>query len=245
MSGQIVNMNWREAVSEVALKCGDAFFRDFPKNIYSQAVFRAERAVAKRYGIMDRIWTYTNTAGSDEVDITPLNFNGEWRVTVTRTDTDAVTGLVTTYDLEYIKVPYEKVENPDDLVDTPDYRYSINYIGNRYVIRYSDPAALDVLTIYYTSGIAGEEDYEYFDENGDANLIPVIPNKYYEEVMRRAILYICDLGIAKFDQLKAQRYVRLMKRYTIPQEDLLPERGLEKDRPFIQVKAFSLSFPGD
>ena len=52
MPGQIVNISNNQAISEVALKCGDPFFRDFPKNIYSQAVYRAEREIAKEYGTL-------------------------------------------------------------------------------------------------------------------------------------------------------------------------------------------------
>ena len=47
MPGQIINISNSEAIAEVALKCGDPFFKDFPRNIYSQAVFRAERHIAK------------------------------------------------------------------------------------------------------------------------------------------------------------------------------------------------------
>ena len=88
MPGQIVNVSNDQAISEVALKCGDPFFKDFPRNIYSQSVYRATREIAKEYGIMDRTWSYTNTDGTSPVEVAPLNFNGPWRVAVTPSDGD-------------------------------------------------------------------------------------------------------------------------------------------------------------
>jgi len=240
MPGQIVNISWKEAVSETALKCGDPFFKDFPKHIYSQAVYRAERGIAKHYEVMDRILTITNTAGDSEIDIGPLNFNGEWRVTVTKPAADDES---TPQTYTYIKVQYEDIDDVTSVV-LPDYRYSVNYIGNRYVFRYNNVDATDEINIYYVSSIAGEEDYEYYDNEGNTNLIPILPNKYYEETVRRAVVYIGELGIAQFDGIKAQRYARILQRYTRA-VDVREEKGLERDRPFIQIKAFSTQFPGD
>lgn len=240
MPGQIVNISWKEAVSETALKCGDPFFRDFPKNIYSQAVYRAERGIAKEYKIMDRILTIDNSAGDSEIDIGPLNFNGEWRVTVTPPPADSSSTSVAQ---EYSKVQYEELDDTTSSV-LPDYRYSINYIGNRYVFRYNNVTADDEINIYYVSSIAGQEDYEYYDDQGNANLIPVIPNKYYEETVRRAVVYMGELGIASFDGLKAQRYTRILQRYTRP-KDVREEKGLERNRPWIQIQAYTTQFPGD
>jgi len=78
MPGQIVNVSNSEAISEVALKCGDPFFKDFPKNIYNQGVYRAQRSIAKHFGVLDRLWTHTNTTGTSPIEIVPLNFNGDW-----------------------------------------------------------------------------------------------------------------------------------------------------------------------
>lgn len=240
MPGQIVNISWKEAVSETALKCGDPFFKDFPKHIYSQAVYRAERGIAKDYKIMDRVLTITNTAGDSEIDIARLNFNGEWRVAITKPAADDES---TPQTYTYTRVQYEDL---DDVTSStlPDYRYTINYIGNRYVFRYNNVDANDEINIYYVSSIAGEEDYEYYDDEGNVNLIPVLPNKFYEETVRRAVVYIAEIGIATFDGLKAKRYARILSRYTRP-KDVMEEQGLERNRPWIQIRAFSTVFPGD
>lgn len=254
MSGQIVNISWKAAVSETALKCGDPFFKDFPKHIYSQAIYRAERGIAKEFGIMDRIWEYTNVAGDSEIDIGPLNFTGAWEVTVLSADADddvvedneePVAGTLTTDSIEVNadgSYSYSRVQWEEMNTTGVAYKYAINYIGNRYVFKYSDAEEDDVIKIYYVSSIAGEEDYEYYDSEGEANLIPVLPNRYYEETVRRASIYIAQLGIAKYDGDKSNRFGRILQMYR-QSGDVSPEKGLHRDRPWIMTKMFSTQYP--
>lgn len=225
MSGQIVNVSNSEAISEVALKCGDPFFKDFPKNIYSQGVYRAERSIAKDFGILDRIWTYTNTTGTSPITIAPLNFNGAWKVNVSLIDGDPA---------EYTERKIEDTFNSDL---TSDNFYHILYNANQREFHYANPAIGDVITIYYTSLIAGEEDYELLDSDGNPIANPVLPNKYFEEVVRRAVRYIAQLGIATFEADKAAKYTRILRLYT-QRADQVQERGLEKSRPFIMITPF-------
>ena len=249
MPGQIVNISWKSAVSETALKCGDSLFKEFPKHIYSQAVFRAERGIAKDFGIMDRIWEYTNADGDEEIDIGPLNFTGAWQVTVLPSDDPAVSSteqgtlaiiqVAQNIDGSY---PYDEVQWEEMNVTDVGYKYAIKYIGNRYVFKYAPYVADDIIKIYYTSSIAGEEDYEYYDSEGEVNLIPVLPNRFYEETVRRACIYMAQLGIAKYSGEKAVRYARVLDLYRQP-EDVAPEKGLHRSRPWIKVKAFSLDYP--
>lgn len=224
MSGQIVNVSNSEAISEVALKCGDPFFKDFPRNIYSQAVYRSQRSIAKDFGIMDRIWTYTNTDGDSPIEIIPLNVNGIWKFDITRDEETTV----------YLLRKLEDILESDSTLDN---YYHILYNANKYMLYYTNPEANDVITIYYTSLIAGEEDYEEYDSEGNPIAIPVLPNKYLEEVIRRAVRYIAQLGVVTFDADKAGKYTRVLQLYT-RQADEMTERHLEKSRPFIQIKPF-------
>ena len=52
-----------------------------------------------------------------------------------------------------------------------------------------------------------------------------------------------QLGLAKYTGEKAEKYSRVLKLYQ-QREDVSPERGLHRERPWIQVKAFSLTYPG-
>lgn len=224
MAGQIVNVSNNEAISEVALKCGDPFFKDFPRNIYSQAVYRAQRSVAKQYGIMDRIWSYKNINGESPIEIIPLNVNGIWKVD------KSIEGFTVSYKLR-------KLEDILNSIDTRDNFYHIFYDANKYMLYYTNPDPKDTITVYYTSSIAGEEDYEPFDADGNPTAIPFLPNKYAEEVIRRAVRYIAELGLASFDAEKGEKYQRV---YSVHSNDLdrFPERNLEKSRPWILIKPF-------
>lgn len=225
MPGQIVNISNSEAISEIALKCGDPFFKDFPKNIYGQAAYRAQRSIAREFGIMDRIWSYTNLTGTSPIEIGPLNFNGDWKLDIIRDGGDPT---------EYLNVKLEKILESKD---TEDAYYHILFNANKYYIYYTNPAVGDIITLYYTSLIAGEEDYEPYDAEGNVTAIPVLPNKYFEEVLRRGVRYMAQLGIATFEASKAEKYVRVLRMYT-RQNDEMMERDLEKSRPFIQIKPF-------
>lgn len=227
MPGQIVNVSNDQAISEVALKCGDPFFKDFPKNIYSQAVYRAEREIAQRYGILDRVWTYTNTDGTSPIVVAPLNFKSAWRITVTPDEGT---------EQEYTQMQIDDVlDNDSSATGSSNFYYAIIYNANQYEIYYTHPDTDDALTVYYVSGIAGEEDYEYYDEEGNENAIPVLPNRYFEEIVRRAVRYMAKLGIAQFDGLKAERYGRVLNIYT-KRPDETADNSLERDRPWIQIR---------
>ena len=228
---QIVNVSNSEAIAEVALKCGDPFFKDFPRNIYSQAVYRAERSIAHDYDILDRVWTYTNSAGTSPITITPLNVKGIWRVTVTATNADSV-------EEEYTEVTVDKVlDNDDSPTASTNYYYAIMFNANQRNIYYTQVDEDDEISVYYTSGIAGEEDYEELDADGNANNIPVLPNKYFEETVRRSIRYMAKLGAAQFDALKSQKYVRILQLYS-RNTDEAQDNSLERSRPWIMITPF-------
>jgi len=226
---QVVNLSNDDAISEVALKCGDPWFKDFPRNIYSQAVYRAERHIAKLYGIMDRKWTYTNTVGTSPIDIEPLNVNGVWRVTNTPSGGT---------EINYEEVSLDKVlDNDDSATATTNYYYSIVYNANKYELYYTWPDTNDEITVYYTSSIAGQDDYSTIDTNGDPQAVPVLPNKYFEEVVRHAVRYMAKLGLATFDGNKVKKYQRILQ-VNSRRRDEVEERGLEKSRPWIEIKTW-------
>ena len=229
--GQILNISNEEAIAEVALKCGDPFFKDFPRNIYSQAVYRAERGIAKKYGIMERTWTYTNTDGTSPIVIVPLNFNGAYRITVTPVSTEDETGVETNYSERKIE---DILDNADSATAASNFYYSIMFDANQRMLYYTWPVADDEITIYYTSSIAGETDYEGTDDEGNEYAIPALPNIYYEEVLRQSVRYMAKLALAKYDGQKAERAIRVLKAYT-RRTDEVEETKLDKSRPWIQI----------
>jgi len=226
---QIVTVSNDEVMAEAALKCGDPFYKDFPQNIYSQAVYRAERSIAKDYGILDRIWSYTNTAGTSPITMTRLNFDGAFRVMVATSD-DVST--------EYVERTLDDVlDNDDSPTASTNYFYAIMYNSNERNIYYTHPAASDVISIYYTSSIAGAEDYTSLDSDGNTNASPVLPNAFFEETIRRTTLYIAKLGLVTFEAEKANKYQRVILMYR-RSNDEQQEHRLERSRPWIKIKPF-------
>ncbi len=228
---QIVNVSNSEAISEVALKCGDPFFKDFPRNIYSQAVFRAERGIAHDYDVLDRVWTFTNTAGTSPIQITPLNVKGIWRVVITAAGDNAVEEEYQTRTVD------EVLDNADSPTSSTNYYYAVMFNANQRNIYYTQVAVDDVIVVYYTSLISGSEDYEELDADGNTNNIPVLPNKYFEEVVRRSVRYMAKLGAAQFSALKSQKYVRILQLYS-RNTDEAQDNSLERSRPWIQITPF-------
>ena len=128
----------------------------------------------------------------------------------------------------------------DDVLDSDsgsDYFYALIYNANQFTLYYTGAEANDEITIYYTSSIAGETDYEPYDLEGNANAVPVLPNKYFEEVVRRAVRYMAQLGIATFDGQKSDKYAKVLRMHT-HRTDEIDEVGLQKSRPFIEIKPF-------
>jgi len=224
---QIITVSNDEAIAEVALKCGDPFFKDFPQNIYTQAIYRAERAIAKEYGILDRVWSYTNTAGTSPIIITRLNFQGAFRVV--RTNSDDVIEVYQEQQLDII------LDNSSSTTAATNYYYNVMYNANTRYLYYTNPAVSDVIDVYYTSSIAGAEDYETNDADGNANALPVLPNAYFEEIVRRSILYIAKLGIVSHEGEKAKKYQNVLMIYRRP-DDEQHEKELMRSRPWIQIK---------
>lgn len=238
MAGQPLIITFNNAVDETALKCGDPFYKDFPKYIYQQAVYRAERSIAHEFQIIDRVLQITNTAGTSPISLTPafgtatpLNFqNNIWRLTITPDG-----GSEQLYQLRTID---EVLDNNQSATAALNYYYAIMYNTNDYFLYYTMPSASDLITVYHSAGIAGQEDYDTLDLEGAANVLPAIPNEYFEETVRRAVLYMVKLGIAKFETgEKAQRYNRLFTLYA-KRSDSTDDFSLGRDRAWIQIKPF-------
>jgi len=238
MAGQSLVITFNSAVDETALKCGDPFYKDFPKYIYQQAVYRAERSIAQEYKILDRIMTVINTAGTSPVSLvptislsTPQNFaNHIWRLTVTPNEGAEQIYQQTTLD--------KVLDNLTVSTAAENFYYEVIYDTNAYKLYYTWPDASDTITIYHSAGIAGQEDYDTLDAEGNANVLPAIPNEYFEETVRRAVRYMVKLGIAKYETgEKAQRYNRLLSIYS-RRGDESEDLSLGRDRAWIQIKPF-------
>src|SRR3972149_8745708 len=51
--------NLKELISEVAQMCDDIGFKDFNKGKYDNALYRANRKVARKYHLFQKLYTFT------------------------------------------------------------------------------------------------------------------------------------------------------------------------------------------
>ena len=226
MIEQIVKTYNNQKVSEVALQCADSHFKDFPKDIYSQAVYRAERSIAKEFHILDRRWIYNNTKGDAAFKIIPKNYNGATRVIV-------LPDGATIGNLYIQKSLSEVIDN----TDSDNYFFCVRYESDSYVFYYTTPAENDSIEITYISSIAGEEDFSEIDEESNSHIVPEIPDKYYEEILRRSVRYVAKLGIAQYDKEKGAKFQRILSLYT-KRDDEVGEQNLGRDDAWLKIKPF-------
>ena len=203
---QITKEYDKDLISEISLKCGDEDFKDFDKNIYAQAVFRGQREIAKRYKILQKKIEFTIY---DE-DI----HNGQVKL-----PTPNFQGS------EKLTINGEAYEKSRDIDDTiKQYRIETDLDGVWW-IEYTNPQDGDVIWMLYTS--IG------FDAS-EVDGTPVLPRKFYEETIKESILYLAQIGIAKFRDEKLEKYTRLFQLYGDKDTDF----DLEADRGWVQIKPF-------
>jgi hypothetical protein len=205
---QITNTSYKEILGEIALQCGDPFYNDFKINIYMQAKYRSERSLAKQYKILERKWTHTTTELEAEVTteivIPQLNFYREVLLIVNGEKYEKVNNeLDNTLNLTSSQVSATTTIFP--------LQYYIRYDSTQYVLNYTNKAEGDEVSLFYISAIAGSEDYEETDSEGNVVVMPVMPDHFTEEIIRRGVTYIAKLGIATFVGEKKQKYADILK----------------------------------
>jgi hypothetical protein len=216
---QIAKSFDRDLISEISLKCGDPDYRDFSDVLYAQAVFRSQRKIAREYGILEK--RFTKTIRANDIGrnfILPPNFIAEFEVLVNG-------------------ISMSKIDYLGEFTETLAIS---NGATNQYFVRFSEQRQWlfdyinknigDVVDIFYTStGEAAE----------DLDGTPLLPDTFYEEIIKRSIIYMCELGIAKFQAEKRDKYMNLYKLYVSKKEDY----DLGINSTWIMLKPFSLSYP--
>jgi len=205
---QIVKAYNKEIISEVASMCGDPEYRDYKREFYGQAIYRAMRRIAKDYNLTE--YALFLTVEDFEVDLwlsLPLsNFRGEIEVRVN--------------DKPYLKTN----DDPKN-----EYEYVIKYSNDSLVLNYYNKVAKDKVYIKYSS--LGQKADE-FDGT------PLIPDRFYEELLNKAIVYLAKIGVAQFTAEKKEKYLTLLKIYDTPHDDYDPH--LAKNNQWIVIKPFDI-----
>lgn len=200
----------QELLSEVALRCNDTEFRDFADHVYAQASYREEREIAREYSILEKCFT-VKVDNDQEPIILPLpNFKAEYKVEVNGKEYHKVNELII-------------IDNAEKLEELR--QYTIRYFENQLSFDYLRRAKGDKISIYYISlGNTGEE--------YDGTVL--IPNKYYEELLRRVCVHMAKLGVAKFTGEKNKKYQTIYQLYS----NLNKNANLAVDSQWIQIKPF-------
>ena len=109
---QILKAYNKELISEIAIQCDDISFRDFSRDVYAQAAYRAMRSIAKTYGILDY-----------EIAFQVESFDEDWLVLPAVNIRNEVAVIVD--DIEYEKVN-EFTPEENETTDTLEYIIKFN-----------------------------------------------------------------------------------------------------------------------
>lgn len=209
-------MENNDLLSRVALRIGDQQFKDFDKSIYLDALKKANRTIAKKYGIPNKVISFkTGDMIEDVTDSIYLSiddFKAEYHV--------SVNGKVV------YKRKLEKEYNS----------YRLDLLQDRYVFDYSYYQDLenqyvksleDEVVIYYTSLPEYDSDMsDYF-----------IPQKFIEEQIEETAKTICQYGLAKFiDPIVVAKYTRV---YQMLQNNNTYDKQVVENKEWIKMKAWS------
>ncbi len=182
-------MTDRELIAEIAIRCNDPNFQDFPENIYAKQLLKAKRKVAIKYRVFTRLYVFTKNNEENEKEDIKLS----------------IPGFLSEYKVKVNKAVYDKKENDEKLGDLT---YKLEKLENELLFNYYPRNKTDLIKIYYISTLDEEEDSD--------NIYPILPAEYEDEIINHAVLEMAKLGIARFPDIKSegnQKYTNLIKLY--------------------------------
>lgn len=245
-------MDNNQLLSEVSLRCGDPEFKDFEKQIYQRAIYRSNREIAKFYGILQKVFQFTLRDMASILDndiildlpdmkaeyLVSVNGNelvkvanklepqyrfvyyleykdGMWHFNYTLGDNGLISGI----DITGQDITETMSQSLFERIEASDVNSTIK-------------AFEDVITICYT--IIPDLD----TDEGDY----LIPSKYEEEQIDRAVNYMAKLGITKYPvetTEKGQKYYRIYQMYKSEKRSDI-DKNLAKDREFVKITPWSV-----
>lgn len=214
--------NSLELLSEVCQRCDDIGWKDFDKGKYLNAIYRANRLVARKYHLFQKLYQGT-------LNKVTSNFSADILLDIPDMKEPI---LVSVNDINLRKKDHQIIDNKDMycyyMFRQPDGTYLFNYamgmaLENEILLTNADISAS------LNQGIVDRADdtngwgksatdeivilYESIPERDFDDTEYVIPPNYEEEQIEYAILHIAKLGIAKFQEKKLEKYARLYKLY--------------------------------
>jgi len=214
--------NSPEILAEVCERCDDIGWKDFGKGKYLNAIYRANRLIARKYHIFQKIHNFTlSDVTSDytkDISIDLPDMKEEILVSVNGVNMRKKDSQIIddkdmyayylfrqtdgTYLFNYVNgQPLEKAI----LLSVADISASLNTgIADRSASANGwGKSSDDTITILYQC--IPERDYDETEY--------VIPSNYEEEQIEYAVLHIAKLGIAKYHEVKGRKYAKLYNLY--------------------------------
>lgn len=174
-------------ISEIAVRCDDVRMQDFTKSEYERALHRANRVIAKRYSLFQKVYVfklsdYTNDLTTDVIlDLSDMKSES----------------IVWVNDIKLVK-------KSNDLLQTWDINsYYLDYKNDEWHFNYliSNKSFNDEITINYIALPNVDSDESEY----------IIPSNYEEEQIEEAMLYLSTIGMARFKEDKLRKYERIYR----------------------------------
>lgn len=222
----------KQLISEIALRCADTKYTDFDYNIYERALLRADREIAKKYQILNKVYQ-ANINSNEETTLSIDNFRAEYLVACGENQLRKVTHKIEPlmgfcYYLELVDGKLKFAYKLGDIYNDLEQRF--NNLNDSFSASCASAAVIDNtphdIIILYTV-IPNADAYT------DSNYL--IPEIYDEERIEKGINYIAKLGVAKFTGDIKVKYAELFK-MTNSNSDY--DKNIVKDNAWVTLKTF-------
>lgn len=212
-----------EILSEVAHRCDDIGFKDFDKGAYRNALYRANRLVARKYHILQKLLVFTLSNKTSDYTADMVIDLPDMKEEI----------LVSVNGVNLRKKDNQILDNKDMycyyLFRQPDGTYLFNYangmplegdtlVYNPDISASANTGLTDRVDTTNSFGKSSSDEivilYEVIPERDYDETEYFIPSNYEEEQIELAVFHIAKLGIPKFTGEKANKYTKLYRLYS-------------------------------
>jgi hypothetical protein len=215
-------------IHTLANQCNDSYFKDFNRARYEEALYRADRTVARKYQILERMLEfntpivvppesesddeYITKQKNTDIELDLPSFHQEIKV-ILRASTSGNEEILT--------------KSKEHELEAGTYTYYLTYGVDKWLFNYLPRTTEDTIIIFYMCGATVEK----FD--ADVNQ-PVIPNKYEDERIKYALQNIAKEGIAKFKEDRQKKYISVLRLNS----DTRIDSNLVETQDFPEIKPY-------
>ena len=215
----------KKYLSEIALKAGDVQMALLPVHLYEHSLLVAFRKIAKKYQILENIYTIINkTTSESAITLDPVGFDKEFRVVLNE---------------EYLQkvAVHNDIQAKQYCLWEADGTLYFDYKGEAIPPVTEDGEACykvigEEIDIYYLANVT-ESNFRNYNH-------PIIPDRYRDELIYTALNELALVGLmqAKSEEERA-RYNTLLGLYSERKIGAL-DPNLSKNSPAITIRPFRI-----